>query len=186
MKNFALLTIVFIAIVLLFTSCKKDDPEPELPQELITTLIMTFNPVGGGPAVEFIFRDLDGDGGDPPVITTASLAANTMYRATTELLDETEDPPHDVTHEIEEEDDEHQFFFRVTGVQLTHAYVDFDGDGYPVGLINDFATHAPGVGSLTVTLRHEPDKSAQGVADGDITLAGGDTDIEVDFPLIVE
>ena len=36
-----------------------------------------------------------------------------------------------------------------------------------------------GHGQFTVTLRHEPDKSAQGVSAGDITNAGGETDIEV-------
>ena len=36
--------------------------------------------------------------------------------------------------------------------------------------------------SMTVILRHEPDKAGAGVSDGDITNAGGETDIEVTFP----
>ena len=35
-------------------------------------------------------------------------------------------------------------------------------------------------------LRHEPDKSAAGVSSGDITNAGGETDIEVSFNVIIE
>jgi hypothetical protein len=35
-------------------------------------------------------------------------------------------------------------------------------------------------------LRHEPAKSAAGVADGDLTEAGGETDVEVVFEVIVE
>jgi len=37
-----------------------------------------------------------------------------------------------------------------------------------------------------VTLRHQPDKGAIGVSDGDITNAGGETDIEVLFDVIIE
>jgi hypothetical protein len=39
---------------------------------------------------------------------------------------------------------------------------------------------------VVVTLRHEPDKGAAGVSGGDITNAGGDTDIEVTFPVVIE
>ncbi|HBK71516.1 MAG TPA: type 1 periplasmic binding fold superfamily protein, partial [Flavobacteriaceae bacterium] len=35
-------------------------------------------------------------------------------------------------------------------------------------------------------LRHEPNKSASGVSDGDITNAGGETDIEVIFNITVQ
>ena len=37
-----------------------------------------------------------------------------------------------------------------------------------------------------MTLRHEPAKDASGVAAGDITNAGGETDIEVTFDVTVE
>ena len=36
--------------------------------------------------------------------------------------------------------------------------------------------------TMTVILRHEPNKAGAGVSDGDITNAGGETDIEVTFP----
>jgi len=39
----------------------------------------------------------------------------------------------------------------------------------------------PGEGGLRITLRHEPNKTAAGVQNGDITNAGGETDIEVTF-----
>ena len=40
--------------------------------------------------------------------------------------------------------------------------------------------------SYTITLRHEPAKTATGVSGGDITNAGGETDIEVVFDVTVE
>ena len=39
---------------------------------------------------------------------------------------------------------------------------------------------------MVVVLRHLLDKFAEGVADGDITNAGGDTDVEVSFPIVIE
>ena len=63
---------------------------------------------------------------------------------------------------------------------------DFDGDGNPVGLANILTTGSAGSGNLTVTLKHEPDKSASGVSDGDMTNAGGETDISVTWVITVE
>jgi hypothetical protein len=42
-----------------------------------------------------------------------------------------------------------------------------------------------GNGNLTVTLRHDLNKSAAGVASGNITNAGGSTDAAVSFPVVV-
>ena len=47
---------------------------------------------------------VDGDGGDPPVITTEPLQANTDYTAALRLLNETETPPEEITEEVEAED----------------------------------------------------------------------------------
>jgi hypothetical protein len=44
----------------------------------------------------------------------------------------------------------------------------------------------PASGNLTITLIHEPDKFAEGVSGGNIENAGGSTDAEVVFPVIVE
>ena len=103
-----------------------------------------------------------------------------------ELLNESVDPVDPVHEEVKEEDESHQFFFLTDIDDLTVAYDDIDADGRPVGLNSTLTTRAPGFGTLTVILRHEPDKSAEGVSDGDIANAGGDTDIEVAFPIEVQ
>jgi hypothetical protein len=184
MKTFSIIT--FFGIAALFSSCKDDDPTPENPEELITTLSIVFTPHGGGVSTTFQFRDLDGDGGNAPVITVATLAAQTEYHAVLSLLDETTSPAENITEEILDEDEAHQFFFQLTGVQMSHAYDDMDGNGNPIGVVNTFITGDAGTGTLKVTLRHEPNKSAVGVADGDITNAGGDTDIEVVFTVTIQ
>lgn len=185
MNKISLLMALMATTLLLFSACK-DDPEVPNEEEVITTLNYTLTPVGGGTAVVLSFKDLDGDGGNAPVIVGGTLAANTVYNGEMELLNEQESPVEDITAEIKEEDDEHQFFFRTTVAGLTIAYADMDGDGRPLGLASAVTTTAAGSGTITITLRHEPNKSAAGVAAGDITNAGGETDIEVTFPVNVQ
>lgn len=168
------------------SACEKDDPIVN-EEELITTLRMTLTPAGGGTPVVLSFVDLDGEGGNAPVITGGTLAANTTYTGALAILNESETPVEDITEEIETEDDEHQFFFTTSaGLNLTVSYADQDGNNNPVGLATSAAAGAASTGTLTVTLRHEPNKTAAGVKDGDITNAGGETDIEVVFPVTIQ
>jgi len=170
----------------MFTACEKDEPEIVDEPELITTLNYTLTPSGGGEAITLSFKDLDGDGPNAPTVTTGTLAANQMYTGTMELLNETVSPTESITEEIEDEDEEHQFFFQSNISDLNIAYNDQDADGNPVGLNSILTTGAAASGSITIILRHEPNKTASSVSDGDITNAGGETDIEVMFPIDVQ
>ena len=185
MKNLkSILAITILAIT--FTACSNDDdgnPIPVNEEEVITTLIATLSSTAGN--ITMTSRDLDGDGPDAPVINVSSaLAANTTYTGSLDLLNETEDPAESITAEIEEEDDEHQFFF--SSALVSAVYADMDGDGNPVGLAFTLTTGDAGTGNLTITLRHEPAKDAEGVSDGNIANAGGETDLSVTFPISVE
>lgn len=184
-KSFLFIAFIF-ATSFFFTACEKDDPEIPNEEELITTLEYTLTPNGGGAATTLSFQDLDGDGGNDPTITGGTLAANQTYTGTLELLNEVETPPENITEEIEEEDEEHQFFFQTNIADLNIAYNDQDGNGNPVGLKTTITTGSTASGTISITLRHEPNKSGTGVSEGDITNAGGETDIEVTFQLNVE
>lgn len=177
---------LLISSSLFFAGCEKDDPIIENEEEVITTLNYTLIPSGGGAAVVLSFQDLDGDGGNDAVITGGTLVANETYTGALDLLNAAESPAESITEEIEEEDEDHQFFFQSDISGLSVAYADQDADGNPVGLLNTLTTGDAGAGSITVILRHEPNKSATGVKDGDITNAGGETDIEVTFPIDVQ
>jgi hypothetical protein len=181
------LSSIFISLITI-VSCSDDpeDPIVENEEEVITTLTYTLTPSEGGSAVVLTYQDLDGDGAGEPTITNGTLSASTVYSGVLTLFNETEDPAESITEEIDEEDDEHQFFFSSTITDLQVAYADTDGDGNPVGLATTLTTSAAGSGTLTITLRHEPEKSASGVASGDITSAGGETDISVTFTITVE
>jgi hypothetical protein len=175
--------------MLIFTSCQDDEPaDPVIPneEEVITTLNFTLTPNGGGTPVVLTFQDLDGDGGNAPTISTGTLDTNTVYNGSLDLLDEIKSPADSITKEVKEEALDHQFFFQTSISGLNIAYSDTDANGNPLGLATTVTTGAAGSGTVTITLRHEPDKNAAGVSTGDITNAGGETDIEVTFNVNVQ
>lgn len=184
MKTF-IYTILPVAMMTGLLSCDKDPKVPN-EEELITTVIYTLVPQSGGDPVVFSFRDLDGDGGQDPVVVLGRLDTNTTYNGTIQLLNESVNPAHDITPEILEEGPEHQFFYTFSDVNASYVYTDLDDDNNPIGIATRVTSGEAGEGLLTIVLRHLPDKYASGVSQGDISNAGGETDIEVSFLLIVE
>jgi hypothetical protein len=183
MKKIKFLATAIFA-TLLFVSCSSDDdtPEPVNEEEVITTLTVTLIPNGGGSPVTLQTRDLDGDGPNPPVVTTGNLATGVTYNGSIVLLNETEEPAENITLEVEEEDDEHQFFYTISGgLDATTEYSNFDGDGNPLGTQFTLTAGAVSSGTLTFTLRHEPMKPNTGLGD-----AGGETDISAPFNVSIE
>ncbi|MFK7970941.1 MAG: type 1 periplasmic binding fold superfamily protein [Bacteroidia bacterium] len=185
MSKTGLLLFILGSIGLLAVSCEKEIPPIPDEVELITTVTYTLTPEGGGTPIVFRFEDLDGDGGNAPNIAGATIDAKTTYDGALTLLNEQESPAEDITEEIAEEDLEHQFFFQSDLAGLTVQYADSDSLGNPVGLATKIAGTTAGSDTLIIILRHEPNKSGSGVAEGDITNAGGETDIEVKFPITV-
>ena len=74
MKIVKLLPLALVSMALF--SCQPNDPGDPHEEELITTLNVDLE--AGGSTVALNFQDVDGDGGDAPVITTDKLAANTI------------------------------------------------------------------------------------------------------------
>ncbi|MDY8135129.1 type 1 periplasmic binding fold superfamily protein [Aquimarina sp. 2201CG5-10] len=184
------LSMLAIASLLMY-SCSDDDdnPAPVNEEELITTMTITLT--NGPQTVELKSVDLDGaDGPNAPVITiSGNLTANTTYTGSITLLNESETPAENIREEIEEEADEHQFFFEVAGgLNATATATDAEADyppltgTNPVGLAFSLVTTDASNGNLTVTLRHMPKKPN----DGTLTDAGGDTDITQSFDLTIQ
>ena len=98
--SIAIITLLFI------TSCSDDDtPIVVVEEEVITTMTITLTPIGGGTPIIMQTKDLDGDGPGAPVVTNpVILAANSIYNASIELLNELESPAEDITEEVEELD----------------------------------------------------------------------------------
>lgn len=180
--------LVLVAFTIFASACTKEDPIVVNQEEVITTLTLTLTPVSDGNEIKLKSYDLDGfDGPKPPVTTiSGNLAANTIYTGSVKVENETESPAENVTIEVKDEGEEHQFFYTFTNNIGTVAYTDTDNDGNPIGIEFTLTTAAAGSGDLTVTLIHEPAKSADGVKSGSITNAGGGTDVEATFSLTVQ
>ena len=183
MKNLYFLATVLFTILL--ASCSKDNETPEAvnEEELITTLKVTLVPVSEGNTIVLTTRDLDGDGPNEPVVTVSSnLTAGVAYNGTIELLDETKSPADNITEEVEEEADEHQFFYTIgSGLDVTATATNLDSEGNLLGTEFELTANTASSGSLTFTLRHEPTKPNDG-----LSSAGGETDIEATFSITVE
>lgn len=185
MKKFNLYLTAFVALSFLLIGCEKDDHSHD-DEELITTLIYSLTSETDGSVIAMSFRDPDGDGGVAPTIIGGTLKANHSYKGSITLLNESVNPVEDITEEVRIEAVNHQFFFSSTVSGLTVTYDDQDKDGRPLGIKTVIKTGAAGNGSFKIILRHNPNKSASGVRDGNIANAGGETDIEVNFPITVQ
>lgn len=173
------------AMAFVFISCD-DTEDPIVPneEELITTVNFNLVAEGTTDTITFTWTDMDGDGTGQPVISVEDLAPNTTYNAQVTFLNETETPAENITEEVAEEGDEHQIFYNADGL-ATVSYQDEDENGNPIGLMVQLITGEVGSGNLTITLLHEPDKTASGVSEGIIDNAGGETDVLVVFPLVI-
>lgn len=185
MKYFNPTKALFLATASLFlASCSDDDNGPVNEEEVITTVITTLT--NGSTTITLTSRDLDGDGPNDPLVTVSgNLTANTVYNGETTFLNELDTPADNITTEVEEEGEEHQIFYQIPSALGTIGYTDFDVNAKPVGLTFTYTTGNAGTGNLTVTLRHLPNKSAAGVAAGEITNAGGATDAQVTYPIVI-
>lgn len=175
----------FLALGISFTSCSDDDdPVIENQEEVITNVNFTLTATGADP-VTFTWVDADGEGPAAPVAVGGTLKANTTYTANLELLNVQNEETEDVTAEIKEEDEEHQLFYTTNISGLSVAYTDEDEDGNPLGLATTITTGDAAKGTITILLRHEPNKGAEGVAEGNIANAGGANELDATFDIDV-
>jgi len=193
MKNIFKLNYLLYAVLTLFifTACEEDEvaPEEENEVEVFTDVKLVFTPTGGGAAVEAAAQDPDGAGvQELQVLGAINLAANTSYTLTMVIENCLESPCELMNEEIEEEDDEHQFFFAFTNDAFTSPagngnidsasdpinYNDSDGNGNSLGLNTSWTTGSASTGTFTVQLQHQPDVK---------TATSGSTDGDTDFAL---
>lgn len=181
--KFLLKSILLFIIIIFGSSCNKKEDTVVIPNqnELITTLIYTLTSADSSEVKEFIFKDIDGDGGSEPVITVDTLDAHIAYTGRITLLNETETPAGDITMEVEDEGTQHQLFFIATGPDMEISYADTDENGNPLGLETLVLTDSISEGTLNIVLRHQPNKPN----DGTLSDAGGSTDITVDFDVFI-
>lgn len=188
MKTTKILASILILATLFFAGCKKDPLTPPNETELITTLKLTLMDTAA-PYTTYSaeFRDLDGDGGIAATLDSLIIPSGKVYTASLLLLDERDAAAIDTTSiEINEENTVHQFFYQSTPIDVitNFTYLTFDDNGKPLGTEFSCKTKpTASTGTLRITLRHEPNKDGANVVNNDLTNAGGETDIQVDFPV---
>ena len=192
------LSLIIVASTLGLTSCDNEDPQKEDVPELITKATLTFTPAGGGTPITVSATDPDGEGvQDIQVDGAINLAANTTYALTLGLINELAEPSspeYDIADEVEEEGDEHMFFYSWTGDVFSDPagngnidnradavnYDDEDDNSLPIGLTTTWTTAASGSGLFRLVLKHQPDLKT---ATSDINT--GETDLDVEFEVNV-
>lgn len=181
MKHIKLFAVVMLGGLIL-AGCKKKNNEEENEEELITTVKLTLTPVGGGSALVYSWKDVDGVGGNAPVIQTVTLAPSKVYNCSVQFLNESVTPAEDITTEVVTEGVDHQVYYAVSGgAALTINGLNTDGNGLPLGTTSSFTTAAASTGSLKITLKHKPGVKAAGDA-----VTKGETDVEVDLPVSIQ
>ncbi len=186
--NMALFSVILLSFGL--TACDNPaDDDDAGEQEFITKITIRLEEQGSQNVVNIVWSDPNGDGiGD--FTGTANIKSNRTYKGTIELLNElaTDQNERDVTKEIEEEADEHQFFYTFSSNLAPFAVVtitDRDSKGLPVGLEFDIVTAAlPGgtaslTGSMNIVLSHYSTITKAG------TNPGNEEDVNISAPVTI-
>ncbi len=185
MKNFiqstythiSRIAIVF-ALTLLLIQCKKDTPEEINEEEVINRVTLTVTAADGSS------NDYTWNQGN--AIPSITLAANTTSNVSIHFYDASDASDiEDITEEVIEEADEHFIFYQVSSAALFISAASndvVDGDGTSINQKTQWAAAEASSGVVRVYLIHEPTSKA-GASRGDL---GGSTDVELDFPVIIQ
>lgn len=194
---------IFIGSLLLLPGCDNNDPQKEDVPELITRVTLTFVPDSGDPVIA-VAIDPDNEGvqsikSDGPIVLSKSTTYHLLIHLANGLAEPT-DPAWDVTKEVEEEGDEHMFFFGWTGnafsnpsgngnidtrndpLNYTGGSDANDKNGLPLGITTKWTTTDVATsGSFRLLLKHQPELKSSSSTSND-----GETDLDVSFELSVQ
>ncbi len=172
----------------LMVSCTDDpagnDEEGPGEEELITEISLSLEG-DDGSTTAVSWSDEDGLGGNDPEIGTLHLQAGATYTGSIELLNTTESPAEDITAEVREEAEEHQFFYAAEGSvsdRLTIEITDTDANDLPIGLAYSITVSEGDAasGTLNVVLNHYDDTPKDG------TTRSNESDIDIDIPVEIQ
>ena len=197
MKNLKKVSLYLLAVLAFgFASCESEDPKKENDGEVITDVTLKFQELNAsnapvGAVLSFKASDPQGiEVGKTPTIQSISLAKGKKYQMTIEVTNSIENE--DITQEILEEAAEHQFFFLGPVFDSNIFSIQYaDAGGIALGLKNT-VTVSSSTGtnnsSMRVVLRHDLNKSFAGANNpnfSNFVQAGGETDLDLTFPVIL-
>ncbi len=181
-----------------FSSCTSEDPVPENDGELITDVTLTFQEIdasGNALGAPFDFKASDSEGieiGSAPEVETVMLTKGKRYEMSIDVYNSV--AGEDITEEIRAEGDEHQFYF--LGSAFTSSpflSYEYNDDGAELiglkGIVTVQQSTGVNTANIQLLLRHALDKNYPGAENPnfqDYAKAGGETDLDITFPVVVE
>ena len=169
------------------TACSKhdddhDDHDHDHENELITTVKLHVVETGTTDTLSYAWKQVGGPG-TAIVVDSIGLKQGKVYEVLTEVLDESKTPASNKTEEIRKDGHCHRFIYTSTLSSLLLQILDFDTQNPAMELGLKFRITAPdvmGSGNLKCVLKHytTSDPKTKGIN-------AGSTDIEVQFPLVV-
>lgn len=164
------------------SSCEKStDHDHDEEHDVVGKIVFTFtNSTNASDKKVFTWSDMDGVGGANPTIDTMKLAAESSYNVSVVV---TSTANTDITSEIVELKDEHQFFYEPSASlnsNLVITILDKDSKNLPVGLSATALTKNTSSGSLNVVLSHYDGVVKTG------TAKSPESDVDVTFPVLIQ
>ena len=197
MKNLKKVSLYLLALVAFgFASCESEDPEKENDGEVITDVTLKFQELNAsnalvGSVLSFKASDPQGiEVGKTPTIQSISLAKGKKYQMTIEVTNAIKGE--DITQEILTEAAAHQFFFLGQVFDSNFFSIQYaDAGGIALGLkttVTVSSSTGTNNSNMRVVLRHELNKSFPGASNpnfANFAQAGGETDLDLTFPVIL-
>jgi hypothetical protein len=197
MKNLRKVSLYLVALLAFgFASCESEDPTKENDGEVITDVTLKFQELDAtnalvGSILSFKASDPQGiEVGKTPTIQSINLAKGKKYQMTIEVTNAIKGE--DITQEILTEAAAHQFFFLGQVFESNIFSIQYaDAGGVALGLKNTVTVSiSPGTNNsnMRVVLRHDLNKSFPGASSptfANFAQAGGETDLDLTFPVVL-
>ena len=197
MKNLRKVSLYLVALLAFgFASCESEDPEKENDGEVITDVTLNFQELNAsnalvGSVLSFKASDPQGiEVGKTPTVQSITLTKGKKYQMTIEVKNSIENE--DITQEILTEAAAHQFFFLGQVFESSFFSIQYaDAGGVALGL-KTIVTVSSSTGTnnsiMRVVLRHDLNKNFPGATSptfANFAQAGGETDLDLTFPVIL-
>jgi hypothetical protein len=197
MKNLRKLSLYLVALLAFgFASCESEDPEKENDGEVITDVTLNFQELNAsnalvGSVLSFKASDPQGiEVGKTPTVQSITLTKGKKYQMTIEVKNSIENE--DITKEILEEAAAHQFFFLGQVFDSSFFSIQYADAGSVALGLKTIVTVSSSTGTnnsnMRVVLRHDLNKSFPGASSptfANFAQAGGETDLDITFPVIL-
>lgn len=180
MKNYYFL-LTFVTFICL-NSCSEDNTNSSNTKETITTLELQYSSTLCGATVAFA-RDLNSVSGKKPSIDTIRMFKDCFYDVRLKFSNESNQTSIDLTNELNTKGTEHLVCFTLSGISNTNLQIsrsDIDANSIAIGLKSIWEVVNKGKGTINIQLKHQPN----GTKNGSCNV--GETDVQVNFPIIID